>query len=56
MSAREPYRSKLGEIPIEHWDDDIPHDPNFTVDQSPGSTYDEIKQRVEREREKRRKK
>jgi len=41
------YRDKLGPIPPEHWDNDLPFDPN--IDTSPGSLYDEIMRRIDKE-------
>jgi hypothetical protein len=38
------YHSKLGPIPPDHFDNDLPFNP---VDKSPGSLYDRTKKRID---------
>ena len=40
------YDSKLGPIPPDHFDNDIPFDPN--VDKSPGSLYDRANKQIDK--------
>ena len=51
------YRSKLGPIPPDHFDNDPPFKPDSEIDMAPGSLYDHlgkrIKQRLNRIIEKR---
>jgi hypothetical protein len=45
------YPSALGPVPPEHFDDDLPYRPN--PDKSPGSTYDRLSKRIERDEKER---
>jgi hypothetical protein len=49
MSAnpKTDYRSKLGPIPPEHFDNDLPFKPDSEIDKSPGSLYDITRKRIE---------